>query len=317
VKKTLLFGALIGALTLSACGSSEPPPSPEDGGALDLSVTVGPSTVTGTFSFSLDAGAYPPSGTYPNVLVYFPSAFNPTPPLSVIVWLHGFNNCVENVVRDAGQACTPDGGVRSAYALAAQLEASGRNAMLVVPELKFDQATGAPGTLGLANGLRDLLNETFADLSPQLGNLTTQQIGKLIVASHSGGYQAAAGIAARGGVPVAELYLFDSLYGNFTDFDSWVKMDLTSLQGSPPPRRFADVYGATGGTQANSQAMAGRAVGWVGTDGGVLVDNRTSTMPPDAVLQHGLFFQFSALAHDIIPREWFLPLLRTSTLPAK
>lgn len=309
---------LLCALLVPAC-TNEPGPFPDDGGVnTDLSVTLEPPrTVSGTFTFTLDAGAFPPSSSHPSVLVYLPSRFSPTAPLSVIVFLHGFDNCIENVVRDAGAACSPGGAVRSAYALAAQLESSGRNAMLIVPELAFDQATGNPGNLGLAGGLRALLTETLADLSSQLGGLGVGNIGKLVVASHSGGYQAAAGIVARGGVPVAELYLFDSLYGNFGDFDTWVKVDVASLEGSPPPRRFVDAYGATGGTQMNSQSMAVRATGWVPVDGGVLVDDRAGAFPPDAELRHGIVFDFTTLAHDLIPRVWLLPLLRTSTLPAK
>jgi hypothetical protein len=312
-----LCGALICALLQGACTNE--PSAPDDGGSPqdDLNVSLGPGTVSGTFRFTLDAGAFPPSSAHPSVLVYLPSSFDPTPPLDVVVFLHGFDNCIDNVIRDAGEACAPDGGVRSAYALAAQLEASGRNAMLVVPELDFDLATGNPGNLGLTDGMLALLTETFARLGPQLGPVGASQIGRLVVASHSGGYQAAAGIVARGGVPVAELYLFDSLYGNFTDFDNWVKADPAKLAGSPPQQRFVDFYGATGGTFANSQAMAVRAVGWVPADGGILVDDRTTNTPPDAQLEHGIVFQFTALAHDMIPRTWLLPLLRTSLLPKK
>ena len=78
---------------------------PTDGGAVD-----GPRRVSGTFLLTLDAGAFPPTASHPSALVYLPSNFDPTPPIGVIVFLHGFNNCVENVVRDAGQSCDPAAG---------------------------------------------------------------------------------------------------------------------------------------------------------------------------------------------------------------
>ena len=56
---------------------------------------------------------------------------------------------------------------------------------------------------------------------------------------------------------------------------------------------------------------------WVGTDGGTLVDDRTSsTWTPD-IYAHGLLFKFSALAHDGVPRYYFGQLLQTSSLPDK
>src|SRR6185295_19060439 len=104
----------------------------------------------------------------------------------------------------------------------------------------------------------------------------------------SGGYQSAAGIAVRGGVPVSELYLLDSLYGNEDDFDGWVRADLPSLAGPAPRRRFFDVYTDGGGTLRNSQDMADRACGWVGCDPATIVDDRTTATWADAVYAHGL-----------------------------
>src|SRR5262249_29584941 len=155
--------------------------------------------------------------------VYVPNGFNPTPPLEVVVFIHGFDNCIENIVRDAGTSCT-DAGTREAYALAAQLEASGRNALLVCPEVALDQASSNPGHLADPGAFAALLDDTLANLP-----LGTRNVGKLIVASHSGGYAAAAAIATVGGVRVDELYLFDSLYGQTAQFDAWVMSDLGGL----------------------------------------------------------------------------------------
>ena len=320
------------ALALSACDASsapdatdladaaDPPDSGDDaqapladgGSAGDLT----PRTVSGTFTLTLDAGAFAPTAAHPSALVYLPSGFRPTAPLSLIVYLHGFSNCVENIVRDAGQPCTPGGGVRSAYALAAQLEASGKNAMLLCPEAAFDQATGNPGNLGAAGGLRALVQETLADLQPQLAPLTVADVGTVIVASHSGGYQAAGAIAARGGLPVSEIFLLDSLYDG-TLFDAWVKSDLTSLAGTAPAHRFADVYLSGGTTATNSVAMANRAATWVAPDAGILRDDRITATFTDGDYRHGLVFKASALAHDAIPRFYFGALVSTSQLPAK
>ncbi|MBS2029233.1 MAG: hypothetical protein JST54_15125 [Deltaproteobacteria bacterium] len=292
---------------------------PEDAGAPDSGIIdAGPvdagRLARGEYLLTLDAGAFPPTPAHPSALVYIPDGFNLAPPLDVIVYIHGFNNCVVNIVRDAGESCDPDAGlpVSNAYALEAQLDASGKNAILLAPEIAFDQATGAPGTLADDGGFRALLAEALVDMQPVLGTFTVDDVGTVVLASHSGGYQAAAGIATRGGVPVQELWLFDSLYGDFSDFDAWVNQDLASL--STLQRRFADVYTCCGGTLANSQDMADRAASWVGADSGVLVDDRTTDTWPPATYLHGLLFKSSALAHDGVPRYYFQQLLQTSSL---
>lgn len=268
-----------------------------------------------TFLLTLDNGAFPPTPEHPSALVYLPAGFQPTAPVSLIVYIHGFNNCVENIVRKLAdaKACTPGGPVRNAHELIAQLEASGKKAMLLAPEVAFDKATGDPGKLGNADGFRMLLSETLQKLSEPLANLQLGGIGKVALVSHSGGYVAAASIALRGGVPIDEIYLLDSLYGNSADFETWIKQDLPGLAGSTPRHRFADVYTDTGGTLTNSQALAKSAAGFI-TDPAVLVDDRTTATWPLATYYHGLLFKHSMLTHDGVPRYYFQNLVATSSL---
>jgi hypothetical protein len=297
------------AVTLAGCGAATDAPgdmaatAPADGGVV---ATIGPAT----YRLTLDAGAFPPTPAHPSALVYIPDDFDPTPPISIVVFLHGFSNCVDNVVRDTGGECTPGGGTRAAYALITKLEATNKNAILLVPEIEFDATTGAPGNIGLANGFRALVAETLADLAGPLHGAGVGSVGTVVVASHSGGYQAAAGIAERGGIPIAELYLLDSLYGNTTDFDAWAHAVL-------PGKRFADVYTQGGGTLANSQAMATRAAQQNWVPAAQLVDDRTTATWPDAEYAHELLFKLSELSHDGVPAYYFGHLVGTSVLAPK
>ncbi len=305
-------GAIV-ALAIAGCASS-PAKAPDGGDAADLSATgptdggVATTDDAATYLLTLDAGAFPPTAAHPSALVYVPRNFDPTPPLSVIVFIHGFSNCVENVVRDAGGECEPDGGTRAAYSLASQLETTAKNAILLVPEIDYDAQTGNPGNLGTTDGFKALLTETLADLSGPLHGATVADVGTLIVASHSGGYESAAGIASMGGVPVDELYLLDSLYGNTSDFDAWA-------MAVSAGKRFADVYTSGGGTLANSQAMATRAQAWV--PAAQLLDDRTTDTLTDAQYAHELIFKMSALAHDGVPAYYFGKLVGTSVLAPK
>ncbi|HEY5952265.1 MAG TPA: hypothetical protein VIV40_42500, partial [Kofleriaceae bacterium] len=96
--------ALIASSLLTACG--------DDAFTVDAGADAGnPDSQTclprATYPLTISAGAFPPSPDHPSVLVYVPEGFDPTPPIDLVVYIHGFNNCVENIVRDTGQACTP------------------------------------------------------------------------------------------------------------------------------------------------------------------------------------------------------------------
>jgi len=139
---------------------------------------------------------------------------------------------------------------------------------------------------------------------------TVADVGTLIVTSHSGGYQAAAGIASKGGIPVDEIDLFDSLYGNTTDFDTWAK----AVTGQ---KRFTDFYTQGGGTLANSQAMATRASSGSWVPAAQLLDDRTTDTLTDAQYAHELIFKLSGLTHDGVPAYYFAKVIGTSVLAPK
>jgi hypothetical protein len=264
-----------------------------------------------THALSIEAGAFPPSLDHPNVIVEVPPGFDPAGPVDLVVYIHGFYNCITNVLGDTDSACTPGGSARAATGLASRLAASQRNALLVLPEVAFDEASSDPGALGADGGFRALLDETLATLPPPLGPIAYADLGHVIVASHSGGYLAVASMITIGDVDVDEVWLFDSLYGAAASFDAWVLDDLAGLAGT---RRFATFYTSTGGTQANNQAMADRAAGWVASDPSVLVDDRTTETWPDETYHHGLLFKHSALSHDGVPRYYVERVAATSLL---
>lgn len=294
-------------LALVALGGCVGDPGEEVAEAGDLGGGKADGASGTTRAFSLEAGAFPGSG-HPDVVVYTPAGFDPTPPLDVVVFLHGWNNCAANVIRSVGAPCTPGRRARQAHGLAAQLEASGKNALLVVPELRFDAASGDPGALAEPGALAALLDETLAALALE------PTVGRVIVVSHSGGYQAAAAFVRHGGVPITELHLLDSLYGHFDDFDAWVEDDHDGFAARD--RRFASVYSRDGGTRVDSQAMATRAATWFAATPSAVRDDRTTATWTEADYDHGLLFKRTGLGHDAVPRYYFGRLLSTSALAA-
>jgi hypothetical protein len=279
---------------------------------------VGPQTL----SFVLDAGAFAPTAAHPSALFYVPSNFDPTAPLNLIVYIHGFSNCVTNIVRDAGGTCHDGGATHNAYSLAAQLESSGKNALLFAPEVAFEQSSGAAGTLSNPATFAKLLQESFDHLAPIIGPKTLADVSQLIVASHSGGYTVADDIVKSSGVTAREIWMFDSLYSSAvtTDFENWIKQDLGSFYA--PYRRFGTFYtilnSSCGGTDCNSENLAANAKAAFPADAGVVIDETSAAVTwSDAVYQHGVLVKHSSLAHDDIPRYYFQILLRTSQLPNK
>jgi hypothetical protein len=310
VTRGLGIVALVLAVAVVACGggSSGDDVAPDASGPPDASPP--PCLPAATHALSIAAGAFPPSPDHPNVIVAVPPGFDPTPPVDVVVYIHGFNNCITNVLGDTNTACTPGGPARIATGLAAQLDTAGKNALLILPEVAYDQASGNPGALGTDGGFRALLDETLAALPPPLGPLAVDDLGRVVVASHSsGGYQAVAAMITIGGIDADEVWLFDSLYGELSTFEAWCVADLASFASA---RRFATFYTDTGGTAANNLDLADRAATWVASDPSVLVDDRTTATWDDDTYHHGLLFKRSALSHDGVPQYYVERMIATS-----
>src|SRR5438874_12983120 len=143
------------ALALAACGDDAAvgPDAGVDGAGSAQSICLD----RATYPMSIQAGAFPPSPDHPNVIVYVPQGFDASLPIDLVVFVHGFNNCITDVLGDTNISCTPGGAIRNAYQLATQLEASGKNALLVLPEVACDQATGPAGKVSNPRRFRALL----------------------------------------------------------------------------------------------------------------------------------------------------------------
>lgn len=314
---------------LLACGEDQPdyslgPPADEvlaesgDGAELKGDSFGTPTgTPPGTTRrLQLEHGAFPASGNLPNVVAYLPARFDPSQPFGLVIYLHGWWNCADNVIRPKNGACLPGRAAHNAYNLANQLEGSNKNAILLVPELAFEQASSDPGRLAEEGLFASLVDEALTQLAPDIDSRTTWDVASVVVASHSGGYKAASGIVSVGGLWIDELYLLDSFYGLEDTFDAWVEDDLAGFAAAPPEvptRRLACVYSKTGGTLSRCQAMATRLSEL--TDSGLL-DDRTSATLTTAQYGHGLLFKRTGLSHDDVARYYFGRLLATSTLPA-
>jgi hypothetical protein len=276
--------------------------------APDAAPDAGARVYERVYLYRMAAAAFPAQAG-PSVAVHVPPGFDPTPPLGVQVYFHGWSNCVANVVGATNTPCTAGGPARRASDLITQFDAARVNALLVVPELRVDAMTGDPGAFARAGAFRAFLQELLTtQLAPVIGRRDVADVGRVSVMAHSGGYVAAAAVARVGEVAaLRELALLDALYGEVSTFDRWVQGGLARFV--PPAAtglRFVDVYTTSGGTRANSRAMAGRAVAWLSGAGrlGSLLDDDTVTMLEPEAYAHPVIFKHSALSHDNTTRYY-------------
>jgi hypothetical protein len=260
--------------------------------------------------FDLRAGAFPDAG-HPDVAVHVPRGFDPWNHPGLVVFFHGFDNCVKNVVGSVDTECTPDAGARDALHLSDQLDAARVNAILVAVELPYDASTGAAGQLAKPGDFHALLHELFTEhMDALLGRaLDVADFDPIVVATHSGGYEAAAMAISVGQVPqIREVDLFDSLYGDTAIFDTWVHAN----EGRFAPQRtdglrFMNVYTQNGGTEPNSRAMEANVAEWLGDAGlssSLLDDNVTDTLEAGA-FAHPVIFKLTSLPHGDVPKVYF------------
>ncbi len=275
-----------------------------------------PDAIPAIATYHLRAAPFP--GTdHPDVAVHVPPGFDGTVDPGVVVFFHGWENCVTNVLGSVDAACSPDGPVRDSMHLAEQLDSAQVNAVLVAVEGRYDVQSGEPGQLVTPGNFRALLHELFVEhLNDPLGcELDVDDFDRVVLASHSGGYQATSAVLQFGGVPVREVQLFDSLYGELYAFHHWIASNAPRFDnGRDDALRFANVYTCCGGTLDNSRVMAGGIIeplATAGRDAALYSDDSTTAITPTD-LDRPVLFKLSELSHVDVPRSWFRTLVQSS-----
>ena len=298
-----------------AAGSGAPrTPRPADGEVAVTACEGNRAPLPQSLLYELDAAAFPGSGR-PDVAVHVPPGFDATRRPGLVVYFHGWKGCVEAALSDVDVPCSADGEARASSHLAAQLDGAHVNAVLVAVELRADMPTGESGQLATPGGLRALLRELLdGPLGAALGGSTdpcpleVDALDRVMVVAHSGGYQAAASVLARGDVPrITEVVLLDALYGADDVFASWIRSAVDDLDA---PRRFVDLYTCCGGTVERSRALssvaftAARGLPLVFDDDRQVEGAGTDGAPMGARLERPLVFERVEAAHDELPAAY-------------
>jgi hypothetical protein len=250
----------------------------------------------------LESAAFRTPGA-PSVIVHAPPGWNPGAPLHLVVFLHGYNGCV-NVLMAAGRSpCKPGAPERDGWDLGAHHDAAGTNTLFVVPQLAFAQRNGKPGAFAAAGGFRAFLEELLRQgLGKQLGGPRRfKDIASLTLIAHSGAYQAALAIAEQGGVraQLKAIVLLDALYG---ETDRYAEL-IERWRGL----RFVSLYLERGTPRSESQRLYQRLTRTLGAETVVRVQSAALTR---ALVAHPIVFAPGRPPHRLLPQQHLTELLR-------
>jgi hypothetical protein len=151
------------------------------------------------------------------VLLHIPAGFDPTRPSVLIVFCHGWGATLSRDVLERQR-------------VAAQVSASGANAVLIAPQFAFDARDSSAGRFWQPGAFRHFLDEAARKLAREYGDPTSERnfaTAPIIVVAYSGGFLPAAYSLQDGGVTdrVRGVVLLDAAYGRLDTFANWIAKD--------------------------------------------------------------------------------------------
>jgi hypothetical protein len=148
------------------------------------------------------------------VAIIIPKNYRPTSKINVIVHFHGHMQDLDRVLH--------------VYQLGEQLDASRKNAILVIPQGPVKVPDSQFGKLDTKDGFKNFMSEFIGLISqdkiinPKKRKL---EIGEIILTAHSGGYYTVGQVLDQGGLTgkIKEVYLLDATYGQLEKYADWIK----------------------------------------------------------------------------------------------
>ncbi len=168
------------------------------------------------------------------VALFIPKDFRETGRMDFIVHFHGWRNTVAGTLQQ--------------FKLIEQLVASGKNAVLIVPEGPHNAPDSGGGKLEDPNGFKRFMEEAVTTLRQRGVFKKDFLLGDIILSGHSGGYLVMSAIVDRGGLTphIKEVWLFDALYAQGDRFLAWSQR---------PDGRLLNIYTDDGGTKTRTEEM--------------------------------------------------------------
>jgi hypothetical protein len=230
-----------------------------------------------------------------DVAMFIPKNFRATDKIDFVIHFHGWNHTVSGTLPE--------------YKLIEQFSASGKNAILIVPQGPFNAPDSFGGKLEDTNGFKHFMDEAVEKLRAS-GALekTNFEIGSIILSGHSGGYHVMAAILDHGDLPdkIKEAWLFDALYGGTENFVTWQKNE---------NGRLLDIYTDHGGTKEETETL----MGFYKTNGVSFFASEDSYALGEDLRDNKIVFLHTDMVHnDVVAKHrTFEQFLKTSCLKNK
>ncbi len=141
--------------------------------------------------------------------IFIPTGYKPGAKVDYVVHFHGWSNHVATVLDH--------------YELRRQMAASGRNAILLVPQGPKDAQDSSGGKLAAEPGAFEALLREITQFLVEAGKIHTTRIGSIALSTHSGGYLVTGAILRQTALRshITDVLLFDSSYGELEAFTDW------------------------------------------------------------------------------------------------
>jgi hypothetical protein len=140
-----------------------------------------------------------------SVAFLVPRGYGPGEAVDLVVHFHGHGSVLDQLIPQ--------------FQLGEQLEASGVNAVLIAPQGPHLASDSRNGKIDEPGGFAALVAESLAALR-QSGITATEELGRVIIMGHSGGYHTLGQIIANGDLAdkMTEVWLFDATYAQLENF---------------------------------------------------------------------------------------------------
>jgi hypothetical protein len=225
------------------------------------------------------------------VALFIPKGFRETSRTDFVVHFHGWRSSVARTLQQ--------------FKLIEQLGASGKNAVLIVPEGPQDAPDSGGGKLEDPEGFKRFMAEVLVVLKQRGGFKQDFALGDIILSGHSGGYLVMSAILDRGGLTmhIKEVWLFDALYGQGDTFRAW------SEQAGG---RLINIYTDAGGTKVRTEELMAA----LKQQGTTLLARSDLAVEASELRTNKFIFLHTGLGHNevLAERQTFCEFLRTSFL---
>jgi hypothetical protein len=192
------------------------------------------------------------------VVVHVPENFDAQPPLHLVLFFHGSDQCVAQITMVGDITCKPGKPPDVGAGFAWRLDEAGTMSLFAAPQFVL-WGGGAAGRLGEAGYFRgfveELVSRTFV---PGLGAAKSlDDVADITVIGHSAGHVPLVALLERRDLDdkVRNVVLIDALYDGIVEpYASWLERGLAAGQD----RKLVAVYGGWGKQDQTARVIASR-----------------------------------------------------------